>query len=858
MDGVFTMFVGISITSLIQQAVYAVYNPVPHHPQMASVQHDRAISGKVIVIVASACVAIVFATAITRSTFRRIHATVAELAAPDARTAVINGLFGTVAGISHLPTDRNMPLAAYRQHKLAMQELAAGLDTLKGLCADDDRQLLRIDSMKELIKKRIVFYYQYTQLRRRLLQNDTLLTDVADMDDQIARAKRWLDSGKVVTTRNLKVTIDTIAGNEKDRSTFWDRLFARKKTVAKVVRRQEEEKWQVHVDTIATGMNADSLAIINARIARTETERKQQRDFLRRHRYNIVATDSLFVSHLLRILKDIEADECQRTEDQRHYAGHIIDDSLRDTGYLLAGFMLCSGVLLIMIFRDIWQRKKYKQQLIAARYEAEEAGKAKQRFLANMSHELRTPLQAIVGISEQMAQEETPQKADAAQIYNSSLHLLQVVNEVLDYSRITYGKLVLESKPFMVRHITNDVVSIMQVPAARKGLAIEYNYQATTDVCMGDDFRLRQVLLNLMGNAVKFTERGTVSLTVTSAPQQNGQHLFEFTVSDTGPGIQAEERTKIFEAFEQGKNPDTLQGTGLGLNIVREIVALHGGSIEVHSQPGKGASFVVQIPYGQGTAGSASVAPAVAPQPAKHVWIVDDDTLILQLCSRILTKYDVPHTCFTNAAEVIAAAVPADLQAILLDIRMKETNGVALAAQLRARTDVADTAVFVAFTAQAMPEEQAALLQQGFQKLLMKPFLEKDILEVLGIATSTPPPAFAAPDVSVIVHMAGGKAEAATVLRAYIAETEEDLKTIAHAIATQDGPGLANVLHRLASRVAQLGLQQCAHNLSNIETNLRNGLSFTNAAQATEAQYPIIKAANAHLQQWCNAHTVAT
>src|SRR5690606_29032633 len=249
-------------------------------------------------------------------------------------------------------------------------------------------------------------------------------------------------------------------------------------------------------------------------------------------------------------------------------------------------------------------------------------------------------------------------KIDA--IYQSSEHLLQIVNEILDYSRITSGKIVLNEKPFSVEDLANSVVAVMKTQAHAKGLTLDFNTRilGSGDV-LGDAFRIKQILFNLLSNAIKFTDQGKVTLNVSTVVYANKTEL-NIVIKDTGKGIPAEDLERIFNDFEQSENANSgvYFGSGLGLSIVKAICESMNGDVRVESKKGYGSVFKVNIPLK--TAGNASLeAPRIKQQTAKpfagHIWIVDDDRLILGLCKNILNKYHIPFRCFTSPNEVLSA-----------------------------------------------------------------------------------------------------------------------------------------------------------------------------------------------------------
>jgi len=283
------------------------------------------------------------------------------------------------------------------------------------------------------------------------------------------------------------------------------------------------------------------------------------------------------------------------------------------------------------ISRDITERKRMEEALRAAKDTAEAANRAKSSFLANMSHEIRTPMNGIIGMTELAFDTEltAPQRDYLRTIRSSAVSLLTIINDILDFSKIEAGKFVLERAEFDLDELLEDTVRTVAVSAHQKGIELVYeNRLPSPNVVLGDAGRIRQVIINLLGNAVKFTTTGEIRLTVDAAAREERTIGIQFTVADTGIGIAPEWQARIFDAFVQGDTSTTRQygGTGLGLAICSRLVSLMGGRIWVVSQPGQGSSFHFTVPFGTSAVAAGPASPLnVEKLRGVRVLLVDDN-----------------------------------------------------------------------------------------------------------------------------------------------------------------------------------------------------------------------------------------
>jgi len=389
---------------------------------------------------------------------------------------------------------------------------------------------------------------------------------------------------------------------------------------------------------------------------------------------------------------------------------------------------------LISFVTDITRRREAERALTLAKQAAEDASRTKSAFLANMSHEIRTPMNGILGMANLLrrdgataAQAERLDKMDAA-----AKHLLSIINDILDISKIEAGKLVLEEAPVAVAGLLHNVRSILADGAGAKGLQLLVEADPLPDNLYGDAVRLQQALLNYASNAVKFTERGSVTLRAVKLEDATDSVLVRFEVRDTGIGIPADVLPRLFTAFEQADNSTTRKygGTGLGLAITRHLAELMGGEVGIESTPGAGSVFWLTARLAKKEPHPAAAARLDVTQAEAAVrrqcqgWrilVVDDEPINREIASLLLTGAGLAVDNAENGREAVDMARSVDYAAILMDMQMPELNGLDATRQIRALPNRGATPI-IAMTANAFAEDRARCLEAGMNDFVVKPF----------------------------------------------------------------------------------------------------------------------------------------
>ena len=701
-----------------------------------------AAKGKIIIGFILAFFALFLAWGVSKIAFNEMLDTVDTISTPNAKLRIVNTVSRRVASLDQ--QQKNLAFNSpgnYDNFFKESRQLRGLLDTLAGMYTADSVQLVRILSIKRLLTERDKQFINYLKVRERLVNDRSFTNEVQKLNELVNRGPQQQDS-TVVTTEKKTSTVTIFPADKQKPKGFFNRLFGKKN--ADTVENQSfqvtnEEK--IKRDTIA--LSGDTVMAKGFKESLQTIEKEQRINsarFLNREAV-LANANNLLINQMLDILRKVEAEVVAQIEQNGIEAKAVVNTGIERISFIMIGFFLLTVVLLYLILTDITRSNQYRKELETARDEAEYHGMAKQRFLSNMSHEIRTPLQSIIGYAEIIRNQQHPEQKNIDAIYRSSEHLLQIVNEILDYNRIISGKFTFVDKPFNIRELLDEVISVMQPQAEQKQLNMRTEIDLHgTEYIVGDPFRLKQILYNLLSNAIKFTQAGEVVLTVFYKRQSDNLH-FTFIVKDTGIGLSEEESNRIFNEFEQIDTPDkeviNNAGAGLGLTIIKSLIENQEGRIYVKSKQGSGSVFTVYLTF---TVAPVQVLEEAAVQTAKKtytgdkVWVVDDDQLILDLCGIIFSKQGIAYTCFNSPGEILNAEWDPAVKFILMDMRMPELSGVELCKRMR-RKIPADVKIF-AMTAQVLPEELEEVLNQGFDGLIMKPFRESDLLDVFSTEKS--------------------------------------------------------------------------------------------------------------------------
>lgn len=433
-----------------------------------------------------------------------------------------------------------------------------------------------------------------------------------------------------------------------------------------------------------------------------------------------------------------ESEKTEFTVNDRYYESHI--SKLLDVDGDIRGYTI--------LFADVTDTVEHIKNINLMRKKAEEANQSKSQFLANMSHEIRTPMNAIVGLSELIIEESRGRKMYdyACDIKSAALNLLGIINDILDISKVEAGKMELLNEDYYVQILVQDTINMIKLAANQKGLKVNVDVDSNMPYKLcGDEGRIRQVLINLLNNALKFTRQGSISLRASGIYVDDENYKMCFEVQDTGIGIKEEDIEHIYESFKQlDMNINRkVEGTGLGLAITRNLVQLMGGDIQVESEYGKGTTFRVVIMQKMVTKATIKDNPITREalnntdlrmfeSEGFKVLVVDDNIINRKVVVKMMEEYKFDIHEADRGQKAIELAKENNYDMILMDHMMPEMDGIEATGIIRSECELNADTVIVALTANAIAGAKEMYLSNGFQDFLAKPFERIQLHEILG------------------------------------------------------------------------------------------------------------------------------
>ncbi|MBI4641226.1 MAG: response regulator [Candidatus Tectomicrobia bacterium] len=618
----------------------------------------------------------------------------------------------------------------------------------------------------------------------------------------------------------------------------------------------------------------DALVVVNpkGRIVRINTQAEQMFGYSR--------------DELLDKLIEVLIPEHFRERHMEQRAGYIAHPHIRPLGMglelygkrkegrsfpvdvMLGPLETAEGVFVLCTIRDITERKRVEEELRQAKEEAEAANRAKSEFLANVSHEVRTPMNGIIGMMELLRNTHltTQQREYLNMVKESADSLLRVINDILDFSKIEAGRLELESTEFNLREMLGNTTKVLSVSANLKGLDLLCHISPRVpDMLVGDHGRLFQVIINLVNNAIKFTERGKIVVSVEVESKTNNDICLHFTVSDTGIGIPPDKQQLIFEPFIQADTSTRRRygGTGLGLAISKQFVEMMGGKIDLKSKVGKGSQFHFTTRFGVGNGVTrlpltTTVEKGAAPAPQHllpasrrlHILLAEDNVINQAVATGILESAGHAVAVAKNGREVLAALEREPFDLILMDVQMPEMDGFEATEAIREKERATGTHIpIVAMTARAMRSDQERCLEAGMDGYLSKPIRPGELMRAIAtsaLGVAEPPTESETAIVkeisssgvvfdlnAVLARFSGNVRILTGIAQMFLDDAPQMLSTVQEAIARQDSKALEQAAHTLKGAMSHFSVPSADNAALRLEEIGESGdLSAADAAFA--------------------------
>jgi len=653
--------------------------------------------------------------------------------------------------ISH----KNANFFAYKSY---IYQVDTNIRALAKLMNDDPTQKKRLNNVKKLVNQKMKNIEAFIEFKKG---RDSLVSTSMNWD-LLSRAASDSAKLKLLTRTTDITTFDTIY--PKKPSTVTD-VAVKRKLLARIFGLNKPKKAEplplprvlAKTRTIIDSSYVpvkDTTYVGRLRKLYNLSYQKQleKDDELNQRETQLIGLNSKMISQILDLIGYLKKAEQVQQEAGAIAASDIGNRSVMIISMVAGAALLTVILFTLYIFHGIRKNTLLSHELVLAKQHAEELASVKEEFLANMSHEIRTPLNAIIGYSERLSQTPLDKKQGEfiSAVQKSSDLLLATVNDILDFSKIGAGKLRIDAIPFEPAAVVKEVVDTLQLHAEKKSLSLQFETSTIDDLFVtGDPIRLKQILINLTGNGIKFTDHGFVKI-ICSSEQVGEDWILKFQVADTGMGIDEDKQELIFDAFSQADASSTrrFSGTGLGLAICKKLVELQDGTIKVESIPEEGSVFTVIIPYLPANEERVIHVKQVTGKPNidqikdKHLLLVDDDEYNIQLTRMMLDEWGIQYDAVRNGLDAMELVLKNNYDLVLTDIHMPEVSGIQLTRYIRSIEDPKKSSIpVIAFTANVMKDDLDNYLKSGVNDFLLKPFTSAQVLDkiltVLGVEYET-------------------------------------------------------------------------------------------------------------------------
>lgn len=712
---------------------------------------------------------------------------------------------------------------------------------MENLMLSDDRDVQWTDSLITLLREKDA---NTIYMLRVLSETSDSMVSTREIENIIAARP---DSA--VTTRHVQRRViahrDTVVTKPKKKG-FFRRLGEVFVPPKKDTAIQVKTSFEYTTDTVIDVYNpVDSL---QEKLRAVAQQQKAANVLVQRRKRTLQRMDKMLTARIDSLLKDYEQETLLHARQEAEYQQSVRRHSVKIISGIAAGAVLLSAFFLVIIGRDITRSNRYRRELEEARRRAEDLLATREKMMLAITHDFKAPLGSIMGYADLLSRltVDERQRFYLDNMKTSSEHLLKLVVDLLDFHRLDLHKAEINRVTFHPARLLEEIRVSFEPLTSAKGLYLHCDIAPELDsTYISDPLRLRQIINNLLSNAVKFTDEGGITMTARYEDRR-----LVVAIADTGKGMEPADRERIFQEFTRLPGAQGKEGFGLGLSIVRMLVQLLEGTIDVDSVPGKGSTFTLRVPLfpvrvseniGEKTQ-EAEGEPPVAPEPSLRVLLIDDDRIQLTLTAAMLQHSGIASVSCMQPDELLDALRSGTFDVLLTDVQMPAINGFDLLRLLRASNlPQARTIPVIAVTARSdmKPEEFTA---HGFAGCLHKPFTVAELfrelnMEGIGQASvrqgediagnaedvSSPQPSY---NFSALTAFSGDDPEAAkSILESFVSETRCNARRLQEAVDAADMDGVAAVSHKMIPLFTLIGATELVEELKVLES-LR-GTPFT-------------------------------
>lgn len=718
---------------------------------------------------------------------------------------------------------------------------------MENLMSSDNSDILRTDSLIGLLREKDA---NTVRLLRTLSEANDSMISAREVEQIIAEQDTIITQQRV--QRRVTARRDTVVTQPKKKG-FFRRLGEVFVPPRKDSAIQVQTTLEVATDTVLDAYNpVDSL---HAKLRTVAQQKKATNSVIQRRKRTLQRLDHALSARIDSLLKGYEQETLLRAREEAEYQKAVRHRSATIISGIAAGAVVLSVIFLVMIWRDVTRSNRYRRQLEEANRFAEELLASREKLMLAITHDFKAPLGSIMGYADLLSRltVDGRQRFYLDNMKTSSEHLLKLVTDLLDFHRLDLHKAEINRVTFHPARLLEEIYVSFEPLTSAKGLSLKCEIDPELKgTFISDPLRLRQIVNNLLSNAVKFTSEGGITLTASFVPKGDsvfsGNHL-KLSVIDTGKGMEPGDRERIFQEFTRLPGAQGEEGFGLGLSIIRMLVQLLEGRIEVDSVLGKGSTFTLRVPLypvalndtsevnEQNNANSSSLP---AQTPALHILLIDDDRIQLTLTSAMLAQSGITSVSCLQLDELLEALRTDTFDVLLTDVQMPAMNGFDLLNLLRASNiPQAKTIPVIAVTARSDMQREE-FLKHGFAGSLHKPFMvnelfaeldiekretglvtpqnhvEMDAVQTDRIATEAVP--VSALNFSALTAFSGDDPDAAkSILESFVTETRLNADRLRQALDAEDTDGIAAMGHKMLPLFTLLGADELVALLKELE-----------------------------------------